>query len=201
MEGTVSSWCIDGNGALAVDLEGELGGAYHSSAYPQWNRGKRIGLTLDWEDLDLCDLDVEGRVGQSWVDVKLLVEGGLVEELDRLDIDLTLVVVLVVVLSVVNQQLGQEQRVWDVVVRDDLLQSPRSEWREEVKLELGGQKTERDVGRCEQCGETGSVELGLSRLTVLSVVLPVEVVLAVEMLDGRGQSRVEVWEEVGRLED
>jgi hypothetical protein len=27
VEGTVSSWCIDGNGALAIDLEGELGSA------------------------------------------------------------------------------------------------------------------------------------------------------------------------------
>lgn len=181
---------------LSVNLVAPATHQHTSNEYEE-----RMRLTLDWEDLDLCDLDVEGRVGQSWVDVELLVEGGLVEELDRLDIDLTLVVVLVVVLSVVNQELGQEQRVWDVVVRDDLLQSPRSEWREEVKLELGGQETECDVGRCEERGETGSVELGLSRLAVLSVVLPVEVVLTVEVLDGRGQSRVKVWEEVGRLED
>ena len=104
------------------------------------------------------------------MDVKLLVDRLVVVHSEVLDL-------LVLVLPLVDEKLGQEERVRDVVVCEDLLQSALAEGAEEEELESGGKSGERGVGGGEDGCEAGSRELGVTLGRRIAVVVVVEELL------------------------
>ena len=180
MESAVPRLDIHGQGDLVVDLDGGLYGSLH---------GENLGLVHD---------DVQRRVGELGVDVELFVERRIVAQRKVLDLGLALGVL---VLPLVDKQLGQQERVGDVVVRECLGEGVLSEGAEQEELQRTRQGVERGVGGCKERRERGPLELGVTRLRRVSVVVVVSVLLAVKTVCRLGERREEVGRDVQVVEE
>jgi len=150
------------------------------------------------ENLLPLDLDVELGVGQSRLDDDVLVVRCLIEMLHPLGLVLEAPEVGIL-LGVVK--LGEEEGLWDGVVHQHLCERLLAKGGEEVKLELGWETAEGEVGRREERDEGLAAEDRVSGRRFLPVVLVLNVLARVETLDGAGEGGEGVWEEEGLLED
>lgn len=115
------------------------------------------------------------------MDIEFSVERWIVShgKVLHLGLDIDTVVVVVFVLSLVDQQLGQEQSVRDIVVGQQLGQGSLSERTKEVKLESSGKEVESGIGRREEGRQSCTFKLGFTRFGSVSIIVVVYQILGV----------------------